>query len=125
MCASSYLFSSKNLPGALSAVVHGQGDFAVLPRRQVKHQAGGGIGIQPAVRFDDATLGCGQLLAAVDHRADNAQWPGLLRSRPHNVDAQFGRGVARPAGIKVRTAQPTAESGSAAYQPPCTVPSGL
>ena len=31
----------------------------------------------------------------------------------------------RPTGIMVCTAQPTAESSSVAYQPPCTLPSGL
>ena len=75
--------------------MHGQGGFALLPRRQVKHQASGrGMRIQLAVRPDDAALGCGQLLAAVDHRANGAQRSGFVRGRPNDVDAQLGRGVA-------------------------------
>ena len=52
------------------------------------------MGIQLAIRPDDAAIGRGQLLAAVDHRADGTQRPGLVRSRPNDVDAQFGRAVA-------------------------------
>lgn len=54
------------------------------------------MSIELAFRIFDTRLRSRYLTTRVDNRGGRAQRTGLVRSRPHHIDAKFGRRVGTP-----------------------------